>query len=73
MLDILRRIIQEVNAAPDLQKALDIIVQRVQVNVGVDVASVYLLDEDHTQYVLMATEGSARTPSARCVSTGAGA
>ena len=25
MLDILRRIIQEVNAAPDLQKALDII------------------------------------------------
>jgi phosphotransferase system, enzyme I, PtsP len=57
MLDILRRIIQEVNAAPDLQKALDIIVQRVHVNVGVDVASVYLLDEEHNQYVLMATEG----------------
>ena len=57
MLDILRRIIQEVNAAPDLQKALDIIVQRVRVNVGVDVASVYLLDDEHDQYVLMATEG----------------
>jgi phosphotransferase system enzyme I (PtsP) len=57
MLDILRRTIQEVNAAPDLQKALDIIVQRVRVNVHVDVASVYLLDEDHNQYVLMATEG----------------
>jgi phosphotransferase system, enzyme I, PtsP len=57
MLDILRRIIQEVNAAPDLQKALDIIVQRVHVNVGVDVASVYLLDMERNQYVLMATEG----------------
>lgn len=57
MLDILRRIIQEVNAAPDLQKALDIIVQRVRHSVGVDVASVYLLDEEHNQYVLMATEG----------------
>jgi phosphotransferase system enzyme I (PtsP) len=57
MLDILRRIIQEVNAAPDLQKALDIIVQRVRTNVGVDVASVYLLDDEHGQYVLMATEG----------------
>jgi phosphotransferase system enzyme I (PtsP) len=27
------------------------------VNVGVDVASVYLLDDEHDQYVLMATEG----------------
>ncbi|MEA2093146.1 MAG: phosphoenolpyruvate-utilizing N-terminal domain-containing protein, partial [Pseudomonadota bacterium] len=57
MLDILRRIIQEVNAAPDLQQALNIIVQRVKVHVKVDVASVYLTDTDHTQLILMATEG----------------
>lgn len=57
MLDILRRIIQEVNTAPDLQTALDIIVQRVREATNVDVASVYLADPDHHQYVLMATEG----------------
>ena len=57
MLDILRRIIQEVNTAPDLQQALNIIVQRVKEHVKVDVASVYLTDTDHTQLILMATEG----------------
>ncbi len=57
MLDILRRIIQEVNSANDLQHALDIIVERVRVNVGVDVASVYLTDPENNQHVLMATQG----------------
>jgi phosphotransferase system enzyme I (PtsP) len=57
MLDILRRIIQEVNSAPDLDQALNIIVQRVRESVGVDVASVYLKDMEHEQYVLSATEG----------------
>ena len=57
MLDILRRIIQEVNTAPDLEQALGIIVQRVRDSVGVDVASVYLKDADNGQYVLSATEG----------------
>jgi len=57
MLDVLRRIVQEVNAAPDLEQALDIIVQRVKVTVKVDVASVYLADDSNSRYVLMATEG----------------
>jgi len=57
MLDILRRIVQEVNAAPDLEQALQIIVQRVRESVGVDVASVYLKDAERGQYVLSATEG----------------
>jgi phosphotransferase system enzyme I (PtsP) len=57
MLDVLRRIVQEVNAAPDLEQALDIIVQRVRVTVNVDVASVYLVDKINSQYILMATEG----------------
>ncbi|MGB5718315.1 MAG: phosphoenolpyruvate--protein phosphotransferase, partial [Gammaproteobacteria bacterium] len=57
MLDTLRRIIQEVNSAPDLEQALDIIVQRVRESVEVDVASVYLKDVEHGQYVLSATEG----------------
>jgi len=57
MLDTLRRIIQEVNSAPDLERALDIIVQRVRESVSVDVASVYLVDAEQQQYVLSATEG----------------
>ncbi|MFV1973721.1 MAG: phosphoenolpyruvate--protein phosphotransferase [Thiohalobacterales bacterium] len=57
MLDVLRRIVQEVNSAPDLEQALDIIVQRVRVTVNVDVASVYLVDKSNSQYILMATEG----------------
>ena len=57
MLDALRRIIQEVNSAPDLNQALNIIVQRVRESVAVDVASVYLKDAELGQYVLSATEG----------------
>jgi phosphotransferase system enzyme I (PtsP) len=57
MLDILRRIVQEVNSAPDLDQALQIIVQRVRESIGVDVASVYLKDAERGQYILSATEG----------------
>ncbi|MEN8206584.1 MAG: phosphoenolpyruvate--protein phosphotransferase [Pseudomonadota bacterium] len=57
MLDTLRRIIQEVNTAPDLDQALGIIVQRVHESVEVDVASVYLKDADNGHYILSATEG----------------
>ena len=57
MLDTLRRTIQEVNRAPDLQRALAVIVSRVKQAMLVDVCSVYLVDAEHRQYVLMATEG----------------
>ena len=57
MLDILRRTIQEVNNAPDLQRALQIIVERVKQAIVVDVCSVYLVDQENQQHVLMATDG----------------
>jgi phosphotransferase system enzyme I (PtsP) len=57
LLDTLRRTIQEVNRAPDLQRALNIIVTRVKQAMVVDVCSVYLVDADARQYVLMATDG----------------
>ncbi|MGB5540314.1 MAG: phosphoenolpyruvate--protein phosphotransferase [Gammaproteobacteria bacterium] len=57
MLETLRRIIQEVNTAPDLEQALKIIVQRVRASVNVDVASVYLRDPERREFVLRATEG----------------
>ncbi len=57
MLDTLRRTIQEVNRAPDLTRALSIIVARVKQAMVVDVCSVYLVDNERRQYVLMATDG----------------
>ncbi|MEX2365281.1 MAG: hypothetical protein WD601_01660, partial [Pseudohongiellaceae bacterium] len=57
MLEILRRVIQEVNSARDLETALDIIVDRIQKAMGTQVCSVYLLDEENQQYVFMATRG----------------
>ncbi len=57
MLDTLRRIIQEVNRAPDLPRALEVIVTRVKQAMAVDVCSVYLVDNEAEQYVMMATDG----------------
>ncbi len=57
MLELLRRIVQEVNSAPNLQSSLDIMVSSVRAAMGTEVSSVYLLDEKTSRYVLMATEG----------------
>lgn len=57
MLDRLRSIVQRVNAARDLQSALDIIVSRVREALDTQVCSVFLLDSDLNCHVLMASEG----------------
>ncbi|HET8701198.1 MAG TPA: phosphoenolpyruvate--protein phosphotransferase [Nitrococcus sp.] len=57
MLEILYRIVQEVNSARDLDQALNIIVNRVAAATASDVCSVYLLAEDHATLTLMATRG----------------
>ena len=57
MLEILRRVIQEVNSARDLGTALDIIVERIQQAMGTQVCSVYLLNEERDRYVFMANRG----------------
>ena len=57
MLDQLRRIVQKVNAAKDLQSALNIIVNRVRESLSTQVCSVYLLDSDINCHVLLASEG----------------
>ncbi len=57
MLAVLRKIVQEVNAACDLNAALPIIVHRVQQAMCTQACSVYLLDPLTDKYVLMATEG----------------
>ncbi|MCI5107255.1 MAG: phosphoenolpyruvate--protein phosphotransferase [Pseudomonadales bacterium] len=57
MLEQLRSIVQEVNAARDLQSALDIIVGRVRKTLGTQVCSIFLFDKDINSHVLMASEG----------------
>ena len=59
MLNTLRRIIQEVNAARNLDQALNIIVEQVREAMHADVCSVYLTDDVLHQHVLMATRGLA--------------
>ena len=56
-LDSLRRIVQEVDAAPTLHGALETMVEQVSDTMHVDVCSVYLLDEVNQRYVLMASKG----------------
>ncbi len=57
MLDALRSIVQDVNSAPDLQTALNLIVARVRAVMGTEVCTVYLRDPDSGRLLLMATEG----------------
>lgn len=57
MLARLRSIVQQVNAAPNLEAALSIIVAQVRLMMGTEVCSVYLRDPDTGALVLMANEG----------------
>jgi phosphotransferase system enzyme I (PtsP) len=57
MLKILKRIVQDVTTASHLTEALATLVQRVRAAVAADAVSVYLIDNKHAEYVLIATEG----------------
>ena len=57
MLETLRHIVQEVNAAEGLGEALQIIVRRVRDAMGTEVCSVYMRDHNNGRYVFRATEG----------------
>lgn len=57
MLETLRKIVQEVNAVPDLEAALRTIVRRVREAMGTQVCSVYLVDQASNRFMFMATEG----------------
>jgi len=57
MLDILRRIVQEVSSVTELSEALKVVVARIREAMHTEVCSVYLYDPDDKRYVLMATEG----------------
>lgn len=57
MLKTLRRIVQEVNSARDLPEALNIVVRDVSQAMGTEACTIFLVDEDRGENVLVATEG----------------
>lgn len=57
MLKLLRRIVQEVSAAPNLRESLDIATHRIKDAISAEACSIFLVDEERGEYVLMATEG----------------
>lgn len=57
MLNILRHIIQEVSSAQDFPEALDIMVKRIANALATQACSIFLLDRQHGEYVLVATQG----------------
>lgn len=57
ILEILRRIIQDVNAAQDLPEALNIVVDGVKHAMHTDACSIFLADQEQGENVLVATNG----------------
>ncbi|MFT5710713.1 MAG: phosphotransferase system enzyme I (PtsP) [Halioglobus sp.] len=57
MLEMLRNIVQKVNAAEGLNEALEIIVERVREAMETEVCSVYMRDPDTNRLVFRATRG----------------
>jgi phosphotransferase system enzyme I (PtsP) len=57
VLEVLRNIVLEVNAAESLDEVLGIIVSRVRMAMGTEVCSVYIRDRKEERYVFRATEG----------------
>ena len=57
MLESLRRIVQEANAAKNFSEVLTVIVNQVKKSMHTSVCSVYLHDSKNDSYVLMATDG----------------
>ncbi|GAB4393575.1 MAG: phosphoenolpyruvate--protein phosphotransferase [Gammaproteobacteria bacterium] len=57
MIELLRRIVQEVDAAADLTAALHALVKQVRDAMHVEACTVFLLDYRRQEYTLMATDG----------------
>jgi len=57
MLELLRKIVQEVSSAQNVETALDMIVRSIQRGLHTDVCSVYLFDHPTQRYVLRASQG----------------
>lgn len=57
MLNILRQIVQEISSAEYFGEALQILVERVRTAITTQCCSVFLIDKNNNEYVLLATDG----------------
>ncbi|WP_372738275.1 phosphoenolpyruvate--protein phosphotransferase [Neptunomonas sp.] len=57
MLELLRKIVQEVSRAPDVEAVLGLIVRRIQRGMMTDVCSVFLFDRSSQRFILRASQG----------------
>lgn len=57
MLKILKRIVQDVTTSQDLTEALNTLVKCVRTAIYAEAVSVFLIDNKHAEYVLIATDG----------------
>ena len=57
MLELLRRLIQDVNDADSLEDALNLIVAQVRAAMRTDVCTIYLRDKASQKLIFRATEG----------------
>lgn len=57
MLIVLRRIVQEINAAENFSEALHILVERVREAIATQACTIFLVDKHTKEYVLLATDG----------------
>lgn len=57
MLELLRKIVQEVSTAPDVDAVLGLIVRRIQRGMRTEVCSVFLLEASSERFVLRASQG----------------
>lgn len=57
MLDTLKRIVQAVSSARDLNDAMKVVVARIRNAMRTEVCSIYLYNPENKRYTLMATEG----------------
>jgi phosphotransferase system, enzyme I, PtsP len=57
MLEILRRIVQEITNAPNFTEALQTLVERVRTAIATQACTVFLVDKNKQEYILLATDG----------------
>lgn len=57
MLNLLRRIVQEVTSAANIKEALEVLVAEIRKAVSTQAASVFIIDNRNAEYVLMAASG----------------
>lgn len=57
MLNILSRIVQEINAANNFGEAMQILVERVREAISTQACSIFLVDKKNAEYILLATDG----------------